>query len=112
MWAIVTSAVYHPYVYMYGFMVRTYIFNIPQPPRGEILIQPIFRFLGVIFDGDHDFEGPRSPKSHLDTVLRKLVTPPGRAPFIGKSQVKPYIHTNATELNSHDPDYCHIVGSF
>ena len=27
-------------------------------------------FLGVIFDGDYDFEGPRSPKAHRDTVLR------------------------------------------
>ena len=24
--------------------------------------------LGVVFDGDHDFEGPRFPKAHLDTV--------------------------------------------
>ena len=37
-----------------------------------IIIQPVFRFLGVIFDGDHDFEGPRSPRAHLDTVLRNL----------------------------------------
>ena len=26
----------------------------------------------VIFDGDHDFEGLRSPRTHLDTVLRNL----------------------------------------
>ena len=37
-----------------------------------IVSQPIFRFLGVIFDGDHDFEGLRSPRAHLDTVLRNL----------------------------------------
>ena len=37
-----------------------------------ILRQPILRFLGVIFDGDHDSKGPRSPKAHLDTVLRNL----------------------------------------
>ena len=37
-----------------------------------IIIQPIFRFLGVILDGDHDFEGLRSPRAHLETVLRNL----------------------------------------
>ena len=31
-----------------------------------------FQFLGVIFDGDHDSEVPRSPRAHLDTVLRNL----------------------------------------
>ena len=46
-----------------------------------IISQPIFRFLGVIFDGDHDFEGLRSPRAHLDTVLRNLLShsrPPRR----------------------------------
>ena len=55
-------------------MVRTYIcplINTPTP-EGVIISQPIFRFLGVIFDLDHDFEGPRAPKAHLDTVLRNL----------------------------------------
>ena len=55
-------------------MVRVYIFpliNTPTP-RGVIISQPIFGFLGVVFDVDHDFEGPRSPKAHLDTVLRNL----------------------------------------
>ena len=55
-------------------MVRTYMYpliNTPNP-RGVIISQPIFRFLGVIFDGDHDFEGLRSPRAHLDTVLRNL----------------------------------------
>ena len=58
---------------MCTYMVRTYIcplINTPTP-EGVIISQPIFRFLGVIFDGDHDFEGPRSPIAHLDTVLRK-----------------------------------------
>ena len=32
---------------------------------------------GVVFDVDHDFEGPRGPKAHLDTGLAKPVTPPG-----------------------------------
>ena len=41
-------------------------------PRGVVISQPIFRFLGVIFDGDHDFEGLRSLRAHLDTVLRNL----------------------------------------
>ena len=56
------------------YMVSTYMFpliNTPTP-EGMIISQPIFRFLGVIFDRDHDFEGPRSPKAHLDTVLRNL----------------------------------------
>ena len=26
----------------------------------------------MVFDGDHDFEGPRAPKAHLDTVKRNL----------------------------------------
>ena len=33
-----------------------------------IIIQPKIPFLGVVFDEDHDFEGPRFPKTHLDTV--------------------------------------------
>ena len=53
----------------------------PPPTEGVINNQPIFRFLGVIFDGDHDFEGHRSPIAHLDTVLRKPVTPPGHPPY-------------------------------
>eukprot|EP00964_Phaeocystis_antarctica_P035218 scaffold20094_cov24-Phaeocystis_antarctica.AAC.1 len=28
--------------------------------------------MGVILDDDHDFEGLRSPRAHLDTVLRNL----------------------------------------
>ena len=48
------------------------LINTPPPPEGVIISQPILRFLGVIFDRDHDFEGPRSPKAHLDTVLRNL----------------------------------------
>ena len=38
-----------------------------------------YTFLGVIFDEGHDFEGPRAPKAHLDTVLTKPVAPPGQA---------------------------------
>ena len=45
------------------------LINTPSP-EGVIINQPISRFLGVIFDGDHDFEGPRAPKAHLDTVNR------------------------------------------
>ena len=57
MWAIVTSAVYHPYGYIYGKNIYLSLINIPTP-EGVIIRQPIFRFLRVIFDGDHDFEGP------------------------------------------------------
>ena len=45
-----------------------------------MISQPIFRFLGVVFDEDHDFEGPRAPKAHLDTVNRNLLHYLGR-PF-------------------------------
>ena len=56
----------------------------PPSAEGVILSQPFFRFLGVSFDEveDHDFEGPRSPKAHLDTVLTKPVTPPGHPLYI------------------------------
>ena len=57
------------------------LINTPPPPEGVIISQPILRFLGVIFDRDHDFEGPRSPKAHLDTVLSKPVTPLGHPPY-------------------------------
>ena len=36
--------------------------------RGVIISQPKTSFLGVVFDVDHDFEGLRAPKAHLDTV--------------------------------------------
>ena len=48
------------------------LINTPPPTEGVIISQPIFRFLGVIFDEVHDFEGLRSPRAHLDTVLRNL----------------------------------------
>ena len=35
----------------------------------------------MVFDVDHDFEGPRAPKAHLGTVLTKPVTPPAPPPF-------------------------------
>ena len=46
----------------------------PHTLRGVIISEPK-RPLGVIFDEDHDFKGPRAPKAHLDTVLTKPVTP-------------------------------------
>jgi len=74
------------------YMVIIYIYpliNTPSPTQGVIISQPIFRFLGVIFDGDHDFEGPRSPTAHLDTVLMKPVTPPGHPPYSAKTDPEP-----------------------
>ena len=68
-------------------MVRTDVcplINNPPPPEGVIISQPIFHFLGVIFDGDHDFEDLRSPRAHLDTVLRKL-SRHLRRPFIQRT---------------------------
>ena len=44
---------------MCTYMVRTYIcplINTPPTPEAVIISQPTFRFLGVIFDGDHGFE--------------------------------------------------------
>ena len=56
-------------------MVNIYIcplINTPSHLGGDNQPTIFFRFLGVIFDGDHDFEDLRSPRAHLDTVLRKL----------------------------------------
>ena len=39
----------------------------------------------MVFDVDHDFEGPRAPKAHLDTVKYKPVTSPGHPPYDGTS---------------------------
>ena len=54
------------------------LINTPHP-EGVIISQPKTSFLGVVFDVDHDFEGPRAPKAHLDTVntnlSHHLVTP-------------------------------------
>ena len=52
----------------------------PIPSEGVIIIQPKTSFLGIVFDVDHDFEGPRAPKAHLDTVNRNLSHHLGR-PF-------------------------------
>ena len=38
-----------------------------------IISEPKTSFLGVVFDVDHDFEGPRAPKAHLDTVNTNLL---------------------------------------
>ena len=38
-----------------------------------IISQPKTSFLESVFDVDHDFEGPRAPKAHLDTVNRNLL---------------------------------------
>ena len=46
-----------------------------------IISHPKTSFLGVVSDGDHDFEGPRGPKAHLDTVLTKPVTHHLGTPF-------------------------------
>ena len=46
---------------------------------GVIISQPKTSFLGVVFDGDHGFEGPRAPKAHLDTVKYEPVESPAQA---------------------------------
>ena len=60
MWAIVTSDVYPP--------ICIYIVSIQRKRGGVIISQPKTWSLGVVFDVDHDFEGPTAPKAHLDTV--------------------------------------------
>ena len=45
-----------------------------------IIIQTKTSFLGVVFDVDHDSEGPRAPKAHPDAVLTNLSRRLGR-PF-------------------------------
>ena len=48
----------------------------PPYPEGVIKSQPKTSFLGSVFDVDHDFEGPRAPKAHLDTVKYKPIESP------------------------------------
>ena len=48
---------------------RTRTSNLGKPAQPlTIISQPKPPFLGVVFDWNHDFEGPRFPKAHLDTV--------------------------------------------
>ena len=73
MWALVTSAVYHPHMYKYGKNIYIVRLLTPPTPRGVIISKPKTSFLGAVFDVDHDFEGPSAPKAHSDTVLNKPV---------------------------------------
>ena len=73
MWTIVTSAVYPLHVYILCPLIN------PPHPEGVIISQPKTSFLVVVFDGDHDFEDPRAPKAHLDTVKYKPVESPAQA---------------------------------
>ena len=50
-----------------------------------IISQTKTPFLGVVFNGDHDFEGPRSLKAHLDTVKYKPTAPHGPPPYLDYS---------------------------
>ena len=56
------------------YMVRTYILPLINTPthRGGDNQPTYFSVSGGSFRLDHDFEGPRAPKSHLDIVLRNL----------------------------------------
>ena len=56
--------------------------NTPHP-EGLITSQPKNMFLGVVFDGDHGFEGPRAPKAHLDTVNTNLSHQPRQTRMVG-----------------------------
>ena len=56
------------------------LINTPHP-GGVIISQPKTSFLGAVFDVDHDFEGPRASKAHLDTVNTNL-SHQVRRPFI------------------------------
>ena len=55
MWAIVTSAVYHPYLYIYGENIYS---SAPLTHGGGDYKPTDFSVSGVVFDGDHDFEAP------------------------------------------------------
>ena len=91
MWAIMTSAVHHTYMYIYG--KNTSFFRSLTPPthRGVIITQPIFRSGGGGFferrAGITILEGLRSPEAHLDTVLRNLLNHLGR-PFTAQGVVE------------------------
>ena len=61
-----------PYVYIWEVYILCPLINNPHPEE-VIISQPKTSFLGVVFDVDHDFEGPRAPKAHLDTVNRNLL---------------------------------------
>ena len=58
------------------------LINTPTPRGGDNHPTENIVSGGVVFDVDHDFEGPRAPKAHLDTVLTKPVTPPGQALYL------------------------------
>ena len=60
-------------MYIYGKYIWCPLINTPPTQRGVIISQTKTLFLGVVFDVDHDFEGFRAPKAHLDTVLNKTV---------------------------------------
>ena len=48
-----------------------------------IISQPKTSFLGVVFNVDRDFEGPRAPKAHLDTVNTNLSHQPRQTRMVG-----------------------------
>jgi hypothetical protein len=53
----------------------------------------------VIFDEDYDFEGPRAPKAHLDTVLAKPVTPD-----LGRQALYTSLGSPCVLVAHHSPD--------
>jgi hypothetical protein len=55
--------------------------------------------IGVIFDEDYDFEGPRAPKAHLDTVLAKPVTPD-----LGRQALYTSLGSPCVLVAHHSPD--------
>ena len=63
-WAIVTSAFYHV---ISTYMVSIHVLSADNTPnlRGSDNHPTVRLVYGVIFDGDHDFKGPRAPKITL-----------------------------------------------
>ncbi len=51
------------------------LINTPNPRGGDNNPTKYFVSEGRVFDVDHDFDGPRAPKDHVDTVLNKPVIP-------------------------------------
>ena len=52
------------------------------------VVPPKTSLLGVVFDGDHDFEGPRAPKAHSDTGKYKPVESPAPPLYRGIEKLK------------------------
>ena len=58
----------------------------------------------MVIDGDHDFEGPRAPEAHLDTVKYNTVESPAQALYI--THRKLFRPSVAASLEPRLPETC------